>query len=210
MKGKLLVVVLIACVAGALEVGAVAAKAPHPAKKKPLVAAFDERFDCVKVASAAWLTSLSGGYGGTLTLKPAASSTKVVDYPANKGGIGGFSDCNYSQAGGWPDTPTSEGPVEIRIAYGTNALWWYKAMHTGAVESAAHCTTGAACTPVPLSGVGDQAYVDGGYLAAVRGEVFILVAVAPIANADQTDNVPVPDGLMTSIAQALLARLPAE
>ena len=130
--------------------------------------------------------------------------------PPNKGGKGGVSDCNYSQSIGWPDKPTSEGPVEIKIAYGTHALWWYKAMHTGAVESAAHCKTGAACTPVPLTGLGDQAYVDGGYLAALRGEVFVMVAVGTIPNADKTGNVPVPDGLMTSIAQALLALLPAE
>jgi len=88
-------------------------------------------------------------------------------------------------------------------------LWWYKAEHAGAVSSAAHCKTGAACTPAPLTGLGDQAYVDGGYLAVLRGEVFLLVAIAPTANAGHTANVPVPDGLMVSVAQALLARLPA-
>src|SRR5690242_7559370 len=178
-------------------------------KAGPAKPTFDARFDCAKVAPASMLTSLAGGYGGTLTLKPRASWTKVADYPANKGGKGGVSDCNYSQSTGWPDRPTSEGPVEVKIAYGTHALWWYKAEHAGAVSSAAHCKTGAACTPVPLTGLGDQAYVDGGYLAVLRGQVFLLVAIAQTANADHSANVPVPDGLMVSVAQALLARLPA-
>lgn len=208
MKGKLVAVVL-ACVVGAVGVGAAAAaKAPKP-KKKAVPAKFDMRFDCAKVAPASLLTSLSGGYGGTLTLKPKASWIKVANYPANKGGVGGVSDCNYSQSTGWPNSPTSEGPVEVKMAYGTHALWWYRAEHTGAVESAVHCKNGPACTPAPLSGLGDQAYVDGGYLAVLRGKVFLLVAIAPTATADQTANVPVPDGLMVTVAQALLARLPA-
>lgn len=204
MKGKLVVVVLIACAVGAVGVGAAAAKAPTPKRT------FDKRFDCAKVAPAAWLTSLEGGYGGTLTLKPRASWTKVAAYPPNKGGVGGVSDCNYSQSAGWPNTPTSEGPVEIRIAYGTHALWWYRAGHTAAVESAAHCKNGAACTPVPVAGLGDEAYVDGGYLAVLRGKVYAMVAIGTIPNADRTGNAPVPDGLMTSVAQALLARLPVQ
>jgi hypothetical protein len=209
VKGKLVVVLLAACVVGAVGVGAAAAHAPSvkkPVRARPM---FDKRFDCTRVAPASLLTSLAGGYGGTLTLKPRASWNHVADYPPKKGGTGGVSDCNYSQSTGWPDTPTSEGPVEVRIAYGTHALWWYTTMHTGAVESAAHCKTGAACTPAPLTGLGDHAYVDGGYLAVLRGKVFLLVAIAAAANADHTANVPVPDGLMVSVAQALLARLPA-
>lgn len=211
MKRKLVAVALAVCTVGVVGVGGAAAHGAHPTKKKKPApahpakkkakkpASFDERFDCAKVAPAAWVTSLSGGYGGTLTLKPQASWTHVANYPANKGGVGGVSDCNYSQSAGWPGgKPTSEGPVEVKIAYGTHALWWYKAMHAGARSA------------VPLTGLGDEAFDNGNYVAALRGEVFVLVAVDPIPTADHSANVPVPAGLMTSIAGAVLAKLPAK
>jgi hypothetical protein len=192
VKAKVGVALLLACALGVGVTAAASAKAP----KKPVPAKFDKRFDCAKVAPAAWLTTLMGGYGGTLTFKPKASSTNVANYPPKKGGVGGNSDCNYSQSAGWSNSAKSEGPVELRIAYGTHALWWYKAMHAGARSA------------VPLGGLGDQAFDNGNYVAALRGKVFIMASVAAIPNADRTGNDPVPDGLMASVARAVLAKLP--
>jgi hypothetical protein len=171
------------------------------------------RFDCAKVAPASVLTSLAGGFGGSYSLKP---QTKV-DTASSGVKSGGFSHCDYAQSAGYPWSAKAEGPGEVFVVYGNEAADFYKRDHAAAVEGV-KCTKLKAsnpnlvvdprqCGPVPVSGIGSQAYEAGSYIAVLRGKTFVQVAVSspPDANGQP---VLVPASLLESIATALLARVP--
>jgi hypothetical protein len=200
---------LLACTAGVVAVGTATATAPKQEAK------FNVRFDCAKVAPATLLTSLAGGFGGTYSLK---AKTKVDDVQVNAQGSGGYSHCDYAQSTGWPTTPTAEGPGEVTVLYGTRALDFYKRDHAAAVEGV-RCDNLKAqnpnvapdprrCGPVPVTGLGNQAYEAAGYIAVTRGKVFLQVALGSTPDANGQP-VMVPADLLVSIAKSLLARLPA-
>lgn len=210
MKVRFGIALLCACTAGVVAVGMAAAT---PAKKPK--ATFNVRYDCAKVAPAALLTSLAGGFGGTYTLKP---KTKVSMVDTNNHTTGGYSHCDYAQSAGWPTTATAEGPAEVTILYGTSALDYYKRDHAAAV-SGVKCTKAKAanpnavvdprqCGPVPVTGIGTQAYEAASYIAVLRGKVFLQVAISSVPDPNGQPQLVSAD-LLESIATALLARLPA-
>jgi hypothetical protein len=205
VKAKFAIALLLACTFGVVAAGAAGAKT-KPAKAKPK---FDMRFDCAKVAPASVVTSLAAGFGGTYSLKP----TKNDGFNP---GTGGFSHCDYAQSAGYPWGATAEGPGEVTILYGRGAISFYKRDHTAA-EEGVKCTALKAqgetpdprqCGPVPVTGVGSQAYEAASYIAALRGKVFVQV---DLANAPDANGQPsmVPADLLESFAKGLLARLPA-
>ena len=197
---------LLVFTSAAVAVGAFAATAP----KK-----FDTRFDCAKVAPGSLLTSLTGGYGGTFTLKPKTHLAQVDTYVKTLGN--GYSHCDYDESGSYPSTPTAEGPGEVTILYGSAAVDYYKRDHSAAVQGV-KCTGLKAqnpnavvdprqCGPVPVSGIGDQAYEAASYIAVLRGKVFLgFAATGEDANGQP---VLVPAATLESVANALLARLPS-
>ena len=210
MRVSRVIPVLLACALGVVAVGTASAKAPRPAVK----AKFNVRFDCARVAPASLLTSLAGGFGGTYTLKP---TTKVDNVQAGRLG-GGFSHCDYVQSTGWPTTPKAEGPGEVTVIYGARAADFYKRDHAAAVEGV-RCDKLKAqnpnltvdprqCGPVPVSGLGNQAYEAASYIAVLRGKVFLQVALSSVPDANGQP-VMVSADLLTSIATSLLARLPS-
>lgn len=207
MKRKLVVVVLLAFMTGVAAVGAVAATTPK----------FDTRFDCAKAAPASLLTSLAGGYGGTYTLKPKTHQAQVDTYVKTAGS--GISHCDYNESGDpYPSPATAEGPSEVTILYGAAAIDFYKRDHAAAV-SGVKCTNLKAqnpnaavdprqCGPVPVTGIGTQAYEAASYIAVLRGKVFLAVGVSQVADANGQPTL-VSAALLESMANALLARLPA-
>lgn len=211
MKIRFGIALLCACMAGVVAAGMATAT---PAKKKPKVT-FNVRYDCAKVAPGPLLTSLAGGFGGTYTLKP---KTKIDMVQTNKHLTGGYSHCDYSQSTGWPSTPTAEGPGEVTILYGTSALDFYKRDHAAAVQGVKCTKLKAAnpnatvdprqCGPLPVTGVGTQAYEAASYIAVLRGKVFVQVDISNVPDATGQPEM-VPADLLESIATALLARLPA-
>jgi hypothetical protein len=204
VRVKSVVALLLACMFGVVAVGSAGAKAPKPTKKPK----FDVRFACTKVAPATVVTSFAGGWGGTYGLKNQLDNLSTG---------GGYSDCNYTQSGGFPTTATAEGPGIVTILYGTPALDYYKRDHAAAVEGV-RCdklkASGDAnpdprlCGPVPVAGLGDQAYEANDYVALLRGKVFLQVTLFPIPDA-QTGSALPPADLLVSVAKGLLARLPA-
>jgi hypothetical protein len=208
VKGKLVVALLLACAVGVAVAGAADAKTP--AKKKPAKAKFDMRFDCARVAPASVVTSLAAGFGGTYALKP----TKDDSFNA---GTGGFSHCDYAQSAGFPWSAKAEGPGEVTILYGPGAVSFFKRDHTAA-EEGVKCTGMKAqgetpdprqCGPVPVAGIGTQAYEAASYIAVLRGKVFVQVDLASVPDANGQP-VLVSADVLESFAKGLLARLPAE
>jgi hypothetical protein len=208
-----IVVLLLACALGAVAVGTAAAKTHKPKPKAKAVVKFDKRYDCAKIAPAALLTTLAGGYGGTYTLK----ATKVDNVVSNaRQGTGGYSHCDYAQSAGYPSSAKAEGPGEVTVFYGTAGVDFYKRDHAAAVQGVKCTKLKAAnpnavvdprqCGPVPVSGIGDQAYEAASYIAVLRGKVFLSVA---LSNAPDANGQPqlVPAATLESIATALLARV---
>ena len=202
---------LLAFTTGAVAVGAVAATTPKKTQK------FDTRFDCANVAPGSLFTSLAGGFGGTLSLKPATHQAEVDPYIKLPGS--GISHCDYYEPADYDASPTSEGPAEVTVLYGQAAVNFYKSDHAAAVGGVT-CTGLKAqnpnavidprqCGPVPVSGIGDQAYEAANYIAVLRGKVFLAVALAPAVNSTG-QRVMVPADLLQSIVTALLARLPSK
>ena len=204
MKVKSVVALMLACAFGVVAVGAAGAKAPKPTKKPK----FDLRFECTKVAPAAVFSSLVGGWGGTYGLKNQLNNLATG---------GGYSDCNYTQSGGFPSSATADGPAIVTILYGTPALDYYKRDHAAAVQGV-RCDKLKAggdtspdprlCGPVPVTGLGDQAYEANDYVALLRGKVFLQVSLYSIPD-PQTGSALPPADLLVSVAQGLLARMPA-
>jgi len=204
VKGKV-VVLLLACTVGVLAAGSADAKTKPKAKAK-----FDMRFDCAKVAPASVFTTLAAGFGGTYSLKTATKDDTVSS-------TGGLSHCDYAQSAGYPWGAKAEGPGEVTILYGPGAISFYKRDHTGA-EEGVKCTAQKAegatpdprqCGPVPVTGIGTEAYEAGSYIAALRGDVFVSVAIDDTPDANGQPQL-VPADLLESFAQALLGRLPAK
>ncbi len=207
MKRKRCVALLFACTVGVIVVGTAAAASPKPA-------VFNMKYDCAKVAPGALLTTLAGGYGGAYALKPLTK----IDTTQGARQSGGFSHCDYSQSAGYASGPKAEGPGEVTIVYGARAVAYFKSDHAAAVEGV-KCTNLKAqnpsitpdprqCGPVPITGFGSDAYEAASYIAVLRGQVFLQVALSspPDANGQP---VLVPADLLMSIEKALLARLPA-
>lgn len=211
MKLKVILALLLACALGVVAVSGAGAKAPKPSKKKKPVAAkpkFDARYDCSKVVTLNLLNGLVGGWGGTYGAK---------HHSATISSLGGGSICDYTQSGGWPSSPTAEGPGEVMIFYGAAATDFYKRDHAAAVQGV-RCDGMKAqgltpdprqCGPVAVAGVAGQAYEAASYIAALRGKVFVQVSLHSIPNADQTGNIMPPADLLASVAEGVLARLPA-
>jgi hypothetical protein len=61
---------------------------------------------------------------------------------------------------------------------------------------------------VPVAGLGDQAYEAASYIAVLRGNVFLQVALGTVPDANGQPVLVSADELV-SFATALLARLPA-
>lgn len=206
MRAKIVALLVLACTIG-VAAGSAAAKTP---KKKPVAKVqFDVRYECAKVAPAALLTSLAGGFGGTYALK------RQTLYPS---AAGGFSHCDYSQSAGYPWSAKAEGPGEVTVLYRSAATDFYKRDHAAAREGV-KCTNLKAqnpnitpdprqCGPVTITGFGPNAYEAASYIAVLRGKVFVQVALSspPDANGQP---VMVPAELLESIEKALLARVPA-
>lgn len=210
MKVTSIVVLLLACVVGAIAVGTATATGPK-AKAK---AKFDKRFDCARVAPASVLTSLAGGFGGTYTLK---AQTKIDQVEDSAKVSGGYSHCDYAQSAGFPWAAKAEGPGEVTVLYGTNVGDYFKRDHAAAVQGV-RCTNLKAanpnavvdprqCGPVAVSGIGTQAYEAASYIAVLRGKVFLQVALASVPDANGQPTL-VPADLLESIATGLLARVP--
>jgi hypothetical protein len=229
---KTIVLLLLACVIGGVAAGRAAATGHKP--KRKVSVKFDQRFDCAKIAPAALLTSLAGGYGGTIA--PAALLTSLaggyggtytlkaptkVDKVVNNGpkATGGFSHCDYAQSAGYPWAAKAEGPGEVTVVYGTDAIDFFKRDHAAAVQGV-RCTKLKAanpnavvdprqCGPVAVTGIGTQAYEAASYIAVLRGKTFIAVALSSVPDANGQPTL-VPADLLESIATALLARMPNE
>lgn len=217
MRVTSIVALLLACALGAVAVGTAAAKT-HKPKPKPKVKAvlkFDKRYDCAKIAPGALLSTLAGGFGGTYTLKPATKIDNVVSNARQ--GSGGYSHCDYAQSAGYPSSAKAEGPGEVTVFYGTAGVDFYKRDHAAAVQGVKCTKLKAAnpnavvdprqCGPVPVSGVGDQAYEAASYIAVLRGKVFLSVALSSPPDANGQPQL-VPAATLESIATALLARVP--
>ena len=212
MKVRSFGALLVACALGVVMAGSSAAATP-----KPKTPRFDKRFNCATIGPAALMTSLAGGFGGTYTLKPA---TQYSQRTGLNGTMGGYSNCNYAMSATPPgmDSPTADGPAGIAVLYGPAAVSFYKHDLAVAKErfTAAFCAKAKAqnpnvvldprqCAPIPVSGIGDQTYEAGSYIAALRGQVFLSVSITQYST---TGNVGASADLLASIAKALLARIP--
>jgi hypothetical protein len=217
VKLKATVALLLACVVGVVAAGTAAATG-HKPKHKPKAKAvlkFDKRYDCARIAPGALFSTLAGGFGGTYTLKPATKIDNVVSNARQ--GTGGYSHCDYAQSAGYPSSAKAEGPGEVTVFYGTAGVDFYKRDHAAAVQGVKCTKLKAAnpnavvdprqCGPVPVSGIGDQAYEAASYIAVLRGKVFLSVA---LSNAPDANGQPqlVPAATLETIATALLARVP--
>jgi hypothetical protein len=220
VRGTKAFALLLACVVGGVTVGTAAATG-HKPKHKPkpkakAVVKFDKRYDCAKIAPASLVTTLAGGFGGTYTLKLSTKIDNVVNNGAK--GTGGYSHCDYAQSAGYPSGAKAEGPGEVTVLYGTTAIDFYKRDHSAAVQGVKCTGLKAAnpnavvdprqCGPVPVAGIGNQAYEAGSYIAVLRGKTFIAVSLAGVPDANGQPTL-VPADLLESIATALLARVPA-
>ena len=210
MKSKVIFALFLLGTIGVVAGGAAAAKAPKPKPAKKAV--FDMKYDCAKVAPAALLTTLAGGYGGTYALKAKFDSTQGAKQ------AGGFSHCDYSQSAGYPWAAKAEGPGEVTVVYGARAVAFFKSDHAAAV-SGVKCTNLKAqnpnitpdprqCGPVAITGFGPNAYEAASYIAVLRGKVFLQVALSSPPDANGQPQL-VPADLLMTIERALLARMPA-
>jgi hypothetical protein len=63
------------------------------------------------------------------------------------------------------------------------------------------------CGPVPVPGIGAEAYEAGSHIAVLRGRTFLQVALSSVPDANGQPQL-VPAALLESIATALHARVP--
>lgn len=209
MKARGLAVGVLVCVLmGVLVVGAAAATAKKkpPVKKKtgpdPSVV-----YNCAKYVSAARLTALTGGWGGTYTL------TEHSSHPARASWGGGTSACSYKPSIGY-------GSASVVIYYGTkNAAFSYGGTkQTATIRGKQNCANRVAhgnpvptdprqCAPVAIPGLGDKAFAMFGYIIVLRGQIAVLIAFPSMP--DPSGNLTVSQDLVVSVATAIMSSIPA-
>lgn len=222
MKVRGLAACAVVCVlAGVL--GGVAAGTTKPPKHKPkhhvvkkqtaaqkaakAAAAQKTLYDCAKYASAAQLTALAGGWGGTYTLTQHGWSPDRASY-----GPGGVSFCEFKPSIGY-------GNAVVALYYGTkNAKLSYAGTkQTATIRGKQGCDARAAagnpaptdprvCGPVAIPGLGDEAFAVFSYIMVLRGPVSVMILLP--AMPDPAGNLTPSQDLVVSIAQAIMARIP--